>query len=141
MLRCPTITIVDHFLISQRYQETGSIRPGAVVGAGGTQEQQGGAWSGSDLVAYIEKYKNENPGMFSWEIRERLIKEGMCDRTNVPSVTTISRVLRGVEGSEKECMAGGEETDGQGRGEVEEETIDVVGEDRDTEEDRDGKSQ
>ena len=125
-------------MFSQRYQETGSIRPGA-VGAGGTHEQQG-AWSGSDLVTYIEKCKNENPGMFSWEIRERLIKEGMCDRTNVPSVTTISRVLRGVEGSEKECMAGGEETDGQGRGEVEEETIDVVGDDRDTEEDRDGKS-
>lgn len=35
-----------------------------------------------------------SPGIFSWEIRDKLIKEGMCDRTTAPSVSSISRVLR-----------------------------------------------
>lgn len=33
----------------------------------------------------IEDYKRENPGMFSWEIRDRLLKDGHCDRSTVPS--------------------------------------------------------
>lgn len=33
----------------------------------------------------IEEYKTENPGMFSWEIRDKLLKDGICDRNNVPS--------------------------------------------------------
>lgn len=96
-------------------------------------------WSGTDLVAYIEKYKTENPGMFSWEIRERLVKERVCDTANVPSVTTISRVLRGVLGKGKDCLGGGEEGETGRQERLEEETIDVVGEDRDAEEDRDGE--
>lgn len=43
----------------------------------------------------IEDYKKENPGIFSWEIRDRLIKEGICDRSTAPSVSAISRLLRG----------------------------------------------
>lgn len=35
----------------------------------------------------IEEYKRENPGMFSWEIRDKLLKDGFCDRNNVPSGT------------------------------------------------------
>lgn len=38
--------------------------------------------------------KKENPGMFSWEIREQLIKEGICDKQSAPSVSSISRLLR-----------------------------------------------
>jgi paired box protein 3/7 len=33
----------------------------------------------------IEEYKRENPGMFSWEIRDKLLKDGVCDRSTVPS--------------------------------------------------------
>ncbi|XP_032904079.1 paired box protein Pax-7 isoform X4 [Amblyraja radiata] len=32
--------------------------------------------------------------MFSWEIRDKLLKDGICDRSTVPSVSSISRVLR-----------------------------------------------
>ena len=39
--------------------------------------------------------------MFSWEVRDRLIKEGLCDKTTVPSVSAISRLLRGREEDEK----------------------------------------
>lgn len=48
-----------------------------------------------EVEARIEEYKRENPGIFSWEIRERLMKDGVCDRTNAPSVSAISRLLRG----------------------------------------------
>lgn len=48
----------------------------------------------------IEDYKKENPGIFSWEIRDRLIKEGLCDRSTAPSVSAISRLLRGRDADE-----------------------------------------
>ena len=34
-------------------------------------------------------------------MRDRLIKEGLCDKTTVPSVSAISRLLRGREEDEK----------------------------------------
>ena len=43
----------------------------------------------------IEEYKKDNPGIFSWEIRERLVRDGLCDKETAPSVSSISRVLRG----------------------------------------------
>lgn len=48
-----------------------------------------------EIERRIEDYRRENPGVFSWEIRDRLIKEGLCDRTTAPSVSSISRLLRG----------------------------------------------
>uniref|UniRef100_A0A8C6UIU2 Paired box 3b n=1 Tax=Neogobius melanostomus TaxID=47308 RepID=A0A8C6UIU2_9GOBI len=88
---------VSHGCVSKilcRYQETGSIRPGAI---GGSKPKQGAT---PDLERRIEEYKRESPGMFSWEIRDRLLKDGLCDRNNVPSgktaqhLSAISRVLR-----------------------------------------------
>ncbi|XP_017596096.1 PREDICTED: paired box protein Pax-7 [Corvus brachyrhynchos] len=40
--------------------------------------------------------------MFSWEIRDRLLKDGHCDRSTVPSVSSISRVLRIKFGKKEE---------------------------------------
>lgn len=51
-----------------------------------------------DVEKRIEDYKRENPGIFSWEIRDRLVKEGICDRNTAPSVSSISRLLRGNGG-------------------------------------------
>ena len=50
----------------------------------------------------IEEYKKDNPGIFSWEIRERLVKEGLCNKESAPSVSSISRVLRGGQREEEE---------------------------------------
>ncbi|CAL8277788.1 unnamed protein product [Boreogadus saida] len=83
-----------------RYQETGSIRPGAI---GGSKPRQVAT---PDVEKRIEEYKRDNPGMFSWEIRDKLLKDGVCDRSSVPSgeassVSSISRVLRARFGKER----------------------------------------
>ncbi|KAH9418256.1 hypothetical protein DERP_010810 [Dermatophagoides pteronyssinus] len=46
------------------------------------------------VVAKIEQYKRENPTIFAWEIRERLISEGVCTNSTAPSVSSINRILR-----------------------------------------------
>ena len=48
-----------------------------------------------EVESRIEQYKRENPSIFSWEIRDRPVKEGICDRSTAPSVSAISRLLRG----------------------------------------------
>jgi len=87
---------VSHGCVSKilnRYQETGSIRPGVV---GGSKPKV----STPEIESKIEEYKKVNPGIFSWEIRDNLIKDGLCDKETVPSVSSISRLLRGGEGDE-----------------------------------------
>ncbi|KAF5291565.1 hypothetical protein FQR65_LT01878 [Abscondita terminalis] len=82
---------VSHGCVSKilnRYQETGSIRPGVI---GGSKPRVATA----EVETRIEQLKRENPGIFSWEIRDKLIKEGICDKNNAPSVSSISRLLRG----------------------------------------------
>ncbi|XP_021707318.1 paired box protein Pax-6-like isoform X3 [Aedes aegypti] len=46
------------------------------------------------VVSKIEQYKRENPTIFAWEIRERLISEGVCTNATAPSVSSINRILR-----------------------------------------------
>lgn len=46
------------------------------------------------VVNKIESYKRENPTIFAWEIRERLISEGVCTNGTAPSVSSINRILR-----------------------------------------------
>ncbi|CAG7823609.1 unnamed protein product [Allacma fusca] len=96
---------VSHGCVSKilnRYQETGSIRPGVI---GGSKPRV----ATPEVEKRIEEYKRENPGIFSWEIRDRLIKEGLCERTNAPSVSAISRLLRGREtdSDDKKFIDGG----------------------------------
>jgi hypothetical protein len=45
-------------------------------------------------VGYIKELKQKDPGIFAWEIRDRLLADGICDKYNVPSVSSISRILR-----------------------------------------------
>lgn len=98
---------VSHGCVSkilQRYQETGSIRPGVI---GGSKPRV----ATPEVEKRIEHYKRENPGIFSWEIRDRLLKDGLCDRSTVPSVSSISRVLRAkfnIKGSDGDSSEGHE---------------------------------
>ncbi|KAL9703801.1 hypothetical protein quinque_007319 [Culex quinquefasciatus] len=82
---------VSHGCVSKilnRYQETGSIRPGVI---GGSKPRV----STPEIENRIEEMRKANPGIFSWEIRDKLIKEGVCDKNSAPSISSISRLLRG----------------------------------------------
>ncbi|KAH8040034.1 hypothetical protein HPB51_009290 [Rhipicephalus microplus] len=92
---------VSHGCVSKilnRYQETGSIRPGVI---GGSKPRV----ATPEVEKRIEEYKRENPGYFSWEIRDRLIKEGVCERASAPSVSSISRLLRGPRDEDDDTKA------------------------------------
>lgn len=42
----------------------------------------------------IALYKRNNPTIFAWEIREKLIEERVCDVDSAPSVSSINRIVR-----------------------------------------------
>ncbi|KAL3286838.1 hypothetical protein HHI36_001328 [Cryptolaemus montrouzieri] len=46
------------------------------------------------VVKKILRFKQENPGMFAWEIREQLITQRVCEPHNIPSVSSVNRILR-----------------------------------------------
>ncbi|XP_017827489.2 paired box protein Pax-1 isoform X2 [Callithrix jacchus] len=86
---------VSHGCVSKilaRYNETGSILPGAI---GGSKPRV----TTPNVVKHIRDYKQGDPGIFAWEIRDRLLADGVCDKYNVPSVSSISRILRNKIGS------------------------------------------
>ncbi|KAF8370310.1 pax-2 [Pristionchus pacificus] len=81
---------VSHGCVSKilgRYYETGSIRPGVI---GGSKPKV----ATNRVVDCISAYKRANPTMFAWEIREKLLTERICDADNVPSVSSINRIVR-----------------------------------------------
>ncbi|XP_070156154.1 paired box protein Pax-1 [Polyergus mexicanus] len=85
---------VSHGCVSKilaRYHETGSILPGAI---GGSKPRV----TTPKVVQYIKQLKLKDPGIFAWEIRDRLLSDGVCDKYNVPSVSSISRILRNKVG-------------------------------------------
>lgn len=110
---------VSHGCVSKilaRYHETGSILPGAIGGSKprvttpkvlGTYRVVSGLpivppckqltvapCVRPQVVSYIKQLKTKDPGIFAWEIRDRLLADGVCDKYNVPSVSSISRILR-----------------------------------------------
>lgn len=81
---------VSHGCVSKilgRYYETGSIRPGVI---GGSKPKV----ATPKVVDAIANYKKQNPTMFAWEIRDRLLADGVCDQDNIPSVSSINRIVR-----------------------------------------------
>ncbi|TRY69764.1 hypothetical protein DNTS_030564 [Danionella cerebrum] len=80
---------VSHGCVSKilgRYYETGSIKPGVI---GGSKPKV----ATPHVVEKIAQYKRNNPTMFAWEIRERLLAEGVCPGDTLPSVSSINRKL------------------------------------------------
>lgn len=74
------------FFLYNRYYETGSFKAGVI---GGSKPKV----ATPHVVDAIADYKRENPTMFAWEIRDRLLAEGICNQENVPSVSSINRLI------------------------------------------------
>ncbi|XP_074605450.1 paired box protein Pax-6-like isoform X2 [Brevipalpus obovatus] len=79
-----------------RYYETGSIRPKAIGGSKPRVATQ-------CVVDKIAQFKRECPSIFAWEIRDRLLNEGICTNDNVPSVSSINRVLRNLASAKEQA--------------------------------------
>ena len=61
---------VSHGCVSKilnRYQETGSIRPGVI---GGSKPKV----TGDDVEKKVDDYRRDNPNIFSWEVRDKMVK-------------------------------------------------------------------
>ncbi|XP_074654788.1 uncharacterized protein LOC141908590 [Tubulanus polymorphus] len=81
---------VSHGCVSKilnRYRRTGNINPGQI---GGSKPKV----TTSEVVTKVKDYKAENPQMFAWEIRQRLLEEGICTEKNIPSISSINRIIR-----------------------------------------------
>uniref|UniRef100_A0AC34GXB8 Paired domain-containing protein n=1 Tax=Panagrolaimus sp. ES5 TaxID=591445 RepID=A0AC34GXB8_9BILA len=81
---------ISHGCVSKilsKYRDTGSIRPGKI---GGSKPKK----SLPQVVTAIAIYKHYRPSMYSWEIRDRLLQDGICQSHNIPSVSSINRIIR-----------------------------------------------
>merc|ERR1711962_32597 len=81
---------VSHGCVSKilsRFYETGNFKAGVI---GGSKPKV----ATPHVVNAITNFKKENPTMFAWEIRDRLVSEGICNSDGVPSVSSINRIVR-----------------------------------------------
>ncbi|ESO98527.1 hypothetical protein LOTGIDRAFT_142778, partial [Lottia gigantea] len=81
---------VSHGCVSkilQRYQETGTIQPGII---GGSKPRS----TTGDVERRVQELKQQNPNAFSWEIRDQLISDRVCDKKTVPSISVISKIIK-----------------------------------------------
>lgn len=76
-----SISLTKKLIYFSRYYETGSIKPRAI---GGSKPRV----ATTPVVNKIADYKRECPSIFAWEIRDRLLQEGVCNNDNIPSVST-----------------------------------------------------
>uniref|UniRef100_A0A8W8KCC8 Paired domain-containing protein n=1 Tax=Magallana gigas TaxID=29159 RepID=A0A8W8KCC8_MAGGI len=79
---------VSHGCVSKilnRYRKTGSINPGQI---GGSKPKV----TTPDVVNRVRQYKLENPQMFAWEIRQKLLADKICNEKNIPSISSITEL-------------------------------------------------
>lgn len=72
-----------------RYYESGTIKPRAIGGS----KPRVATYS---VVEKIEEYKRDQPSIFAWEIRDKLLTDNVCTPDTIPSVSSINRVLRNL---------------------------------------------
>lgn len=83
--------MVDKSCVPFRYYETGSIKPRAIGGSKPRVATQ-------PVVNKIAEFKRECPSIFAWEIRDRLLSEGVCNNDNIPSVSIPAMHPQNVKG-------------------------------------------
>lgn len=83
--------LVSHGCVSKilnRYQETGSFRPGVI---GGSKPRI----ATPEIEAKILELLKNDPTLMSCQIKDKLIELGHCDKNSAPSISAISRLTRG----------------------------------------------
>jgi hypothetical protein len=91
MIHCINVAyfyIIEYLIVYMLYI-TGTLRPPGLIGGSKPKVAT------PAVVSKIEQYKRENPTIFAWEIRERLISEGKV------SVTMIHYTVRNEINSRK----------------------------------------
>ncbi|XP_029472161.1 paired box protein Pax-4-like [Rhinatrema bivittatum] len=73
-----------------RFYQTGFVEPKAI---GGSRPRL----ATPKVVAKIAQLKWKHPSIFAWEIRGKLLSEGVCAGDKIPSVSSINRVLRNLQ--------------------------------------------
>ena len=90
---------VSHGCISKllsKYNDTGSFEPGRA-------KRKTSRDVSSEVKNKIEEYRNTAPGIFSWEVKEKLVTDGLCTKENLPPLTVISRLLRRARSTGSAC--------------------------------------
>uniref|UniRef100_A0A914RYJ4 Paired domain-containing protein n=1 Tax=Parascaris equorum TaxID=6256 RepID=A0A914RYJ4_PAREQ len=70
-----------------RYYESGTIRPRAI---GGSKPRVATV----NVCDKIESYKREQPSIFAWEIRDKLLNEKVCSADTIPSQLSASKKVQ-----------------------------------------------
>ena len=92
---------VSHGCISKllsKYHDTGSFEPGRA-------KRKTSRDVSSEVKNKIEEYRHTAPGIFSWEVKEKLVSDGYCTKESLPPLTVISRLLRRARSTGSECDA------------------------------------
>lgn len=82
---------ISHGCVSKilnRYQETGSFKPGVI---GGSKPRN----TSPEIEARIREMRKHSPTISTEQIREKLIQMGICDKNSAPSLSSIARLCRG----------------------------------------------
>lgn len=80
---------VTHGCISKllsKYQETGNLDPSQNTGRPRVIT--------ADIERKIDQYRREDPGAFCWELREYLLRDNVCTVDDVPSLSSLSRLIK-----------------------------------------------
>lgn len=87
---------ISHGCVSKilnRYEETGSFRPGVI---GGSKPRN----TTPEIETKIHEIRKQDPTMIGWQIKDKLIQMGICDKNSAPSISSISRLCRGGRSNE-----------------------------------------
>lgn len=89
---------VTHGCVSKllsKYQETGNVDPSQHAGRPKVIT--------AEIERKIDEYRKKDPGAFCWELRQHLLRDNVCAVEDVPSLSSISRLVKNKiihEGSE-----------------------------------------
>ena len=103
---------VSHGCISKllsKYNDTGSFEPGRA------QRKTSGDVS-SEVKNKIAEYRSITPGIFSWEVREKLLADGLCSKETLPGLYEISKLLRKPMHDDRAVMYGQIDLETRGNG-------------------------